>query len=102
MLQDVRGEGVVGGGKGGVGGVRRAPFRRKARRRFGQWIVAWMGREVLAFPIWAWAFFGGVSVSWRGRKFRVGVDMRVREIIRDGDGGGGGGDDGGDVDSKED
>ncbi|KAG8529728.1 uncharacterized protein KY384_005209 [Bacidia gigantensis] len=60
----------------------RAPFadviggKRKLR-----WSIGWLGREVLAFPIWAWAFFGGVSVVWRGRRFRVGVDMRVREIV---------------------
>ncbi|KAL9127468.1 MAG: hypothetical protein Q9217_003668 [Psora testacea] len=58
------------------------PFaQRSAKRRpLNKWLVAWLGREVLAFPIWAWAFYGGVSVQWRGRRFSVGVDMRVREI----------------------
>ena len=54
------------------------------RKGIGTWAVTWLGREVLAFPIWAWAFIGGVSVQWRGRRFIVGVDMRVREI-RQGD-----------------
>lgn len=39
-----------------------------------------MGREVLAFPIWAWAFLGGVTVVWRGRRFWVGTDMVVHEM----------------------
>ena len=50
------------------------------RRGLKGWILAWLGREFLAFPIWAWAFFGGVTVVWRGRKFWVGMDMRVHEI----------------------
>ena len=45
-----------------------------------EWLAAWLGREILAFPIWAWAFWGGVSVVWRGRRFSVGVDMKVRDI----------------------
>lgn len=53
------------------------------RRRLKEWGLAWLGREVLAFPIWAWAFFGGVTVVWRGRKFWVGMDMRVHEIEGD-------------------
>lgn len=39
-----------------------------------------MGRETLALPIWVWAVVGGVSVIWRGRRFWVGVDMKVHEI----------------------
>lgn len=50
------------------------------RRSFRQWFAAWLGREMLAFPIWAWAFYGGVTVTWRDRRFRVGLDMKVREI----------------------
>jgi ceramide glucosyltransferase len=50
------------------------------RREFRSWIPAWIGRELLAFPIWAWAVYGGVTVKWRGKKFRVGMDMRVREV----------------------
>lgn len=54
--------------------------RRGVRRGVGQWVLAWVGREVLAFPIWGWAVGGGVSVVWRGRRFWVGVDMKVHEI----------------------
>jgi len=50
---------------------------------WSQWLLAWLGREVLAFPIWAWAVAGGVTVMWRGRRFWVGVDMRVHEILND-------------------
>ncbi|KAF2021150.1 glycosyltransferase family 21 protein [Aaosphaeria arxii CBS 175.79] len=50
------------------------------RRTFRQWWFAWVGRELSAFPIWTWAFWGGVTVEWRGRKFWVGLDMKVHEI----------------------
>ena len=46
----------------------------------GQWILAWLGREILAFPIWCWAVLGGTTVMWRGRELRVGTDMRVHEV----------------------
>ncbi|KAF2198540.1 hypothetical protein GQ43DRAFT_443250 [Delitschia confertaspora ATCC 74209] len=51
-----------------------------SRRSFPQWFPFWLGRELLAFPIWFWAVWGGVTVTWRGRKFWVGVDMKVHEI----------------------
>jgi ceramide glucosyltransferase len=57
-----------------------AQSQRFQRRPFSAWLLAWIGRELLAFPIWTWAVYGGVTVSWRGRKFRVGTDMRVREV----------------------
>ncbi|KAK8066840.1 ceramide glucosyltransferase [Apiospora hydei] len=47
------------------------------RRPVGEWFLAWLGREFLAFPIWAWAVLLGTSVSWRGEKFRVKSDMTV-------------------------
>lgn len=50
------------------------------RRPFRAWFTAWLGREMLAFPIWLWAVYGGVTVIWRDRQFRVGLDMKVREI----------------------
>ena len=67
---------------GGTSEAERPSFGRITgkRRRLREWILAWLGREVLAFPIWAWAFFGGVTVVWRGRRFWVGMDMRVHEI----------------------
>ncbi|KAF1998198.1 glycosyltransferase family 21 protein [Amniculicola lignicola CBS 123094] len=56
------------------------------RRSFREFWCAWMGREVSACPIWVWAFWGGVTVEWRGRRFWVGVDMKVHEIKERGDG----------------
>ena len=53
---------------------------RSKRRGLGQWILAWLGREVLALPIWIWAVVCGVTVVWRGRKYWVGTDMKVHEI----------------------
>lgn len=61
----------------------RPPRPGTTRRTFGQWLGAWLGREFLALPIWLTAFYGGVTVTWRDRRFRVGLDMKVREI--DGD-----------------
>lgn len=59
------------------------PPKRGSRRPFHEWLVAWIGRESLALPIWLWAFYGGTQVEWRGRKFWVGVDMRVHEITEE-------------------
>lgn len=56
------------------------PLTRLSRRPFLQWLTAWLGREALALPIWFWAFWGGVTVVWRDRKFWVGMDMKVHEI----------------------
>lgn len=53
---------------------------RKTRRTWTNWLSAWIGRELFAFPIWLWAVVGGVTVSWRGRRFWVGMDMKVHEI----------------------
>ena len=75
---------------GGTAELERPSFGRARGERRGlkEWILAWLGREVLAFPIWVWAFIGGVTVVWRGRKFWVGMDMRVHEIEgEDGDAG---------------
>jgi ceramide glucosyltransferase len=52
----------------------------KSRRSFGEWVAAWIGREILALPIWIWACLGGTTVMWRGKKFRVNLDMRVIEL----------------------
>ena len=61
------------------------PLTRLARRPFLHWLMAWLGREAFALPIWIWAFWGGVTVLWRDRKFWVGMDMKVHEIIDDTD-----------------
>ena len=50
------------------------------RRRFRDWLPAWLGREALAFPIWFWAVCGGATVEWRGKKLWVGMDMKVHDI----------------------
>lgn len=56
------------------------PPPRQRRRPFSEWILAWLGREFLALPIWTWAIYGGTTVMWRGKKFRVNIDMTVKEI----------------------
>lgn len=50
------------------------------RRPFRHWLAAWLGRELLALPIWILAVYGGVTVVWRDRRFKVGFDAKVREI----------------------
>jgi ceramide glucosyltransferase len=52
-----------------------------ARRNFIDFLCAWLGREFFALPVWVTAFWGGVTVEWRGRKFWVGLDMKVHEIL---------------------
>ncbi len=52
----------------------------RRRTSLTDWALAWLGREALALPVWTWAVYGGTSVKWRGKRFRVGVDMKVREI----------------------
>lgn len=50
------------------------------RRCFLEWFLAWLGREVLALPIWIWAVLCGSKVTWRGKTFRVDLDASVVEI----------------------
>lgn len=50
------------------------------RRPFGEWAGAWLGRELLALPIWIYACYGGGKVQWRGKWYWVGMDMMVHEI----------------------
>lgn len=56
----------------------RAPWQ--ARRSFLPWLMAWVGRELLTLPIWTWAIWGGVTVTWRDAKFWVGLDMKVHPL----------------------
>ncbi|KAL4760236.1 putative ceramide glucosyltransferase [Aspergillus foveolatus] len=56
------------------------PPRGTTRRRFRHWLAAWLGREILAFPIWFWAIWGGMTVTWRDRQFRIGLDTKAHEI----------------------
>lgn len=53
--------------------------QRHRHRPIGQWMLAWLGRELLAFPIWAWACFGGTTITWRGTNFLTKPDMSVVE-----------------------
>jgi len=50
------------------------------QKPFFEWLAAWLGRELLALPIWIQAVLLGTTVSWRGRKFRVRMDMSVVEV----------------------
>ncbi|RDW61862.1 putative ceramide glucosyltransferase [Aspergillus mulundensis] len=56
------------------------PPRGITRRRFQHWLSAWLGRETLAFPIWFWAIWGGMTVTWRDRQFRIGLDTKAHEV----------------------
>jgi len=47
-------------------------------------LAAWLGREALALPIWMWAIYGGITVNWRGEKFKVGMDGLVHPVEEDG------------------
>ncbi|EAS31132.3 ceramide glucosyltransferase [Coccidioides immitis RS] len=60
------------------------PLRKSsiARRPFREWLFAWLGREALALPIWIWSFYGGTTVVWRDKVFRVGMDMVAYEIAQ--------------------
>ena len=49
-------------------------------RHFLPWLSAWIGREVLAMPIWTTAVLLGRSVNWRGNEFLVRSDMTVEDI----------------------
>jgi ceramide glucosyltransferase len=49
-------------------------------RKFFPWLLTWIGREVLAMPIWTTAVLLGRSVNWRGNEFLVRSDMTVEEI----------------------
>ncbi|KAJ3492869.1 hypothetical protein NLG97_g5093 [Lecanicillium saksenae] len=50
------------------------------KRPFKEWLPAWIGREVLALPIWTVAVLLGTTVSWRGRSFIVNMDGAVKAI----------------------
>ncbi|KAH0594537.1 hypothetical protein MHUMG1_07888 [Metarhizium humberi] len=50
------------------------------RRGFLEWLLAWIGRESLALPVWTWAVLCGTTVTWRGKSFRVNMDTSVVEV----------------------
>ncbi|KAK4164430.1 family 21 putative glycosyltransferase [Cladorrhinum sp. PSN259] len=57
------------------GGIKKKPFL--------TWLWAWLGREVLALPIWTWAVLLGTTVTWRGKHFRVRKDMSAVALDED-------------------
>lgn len=50
------------------------------QRSFGSWLLAWLGRELLALPVWTWAVLFGTTVKWRGKTFHVRLDTSVVEV----------------------
>ncbi|KAK1253203.1 hypothetical protein MKX07_001280, partial [Trichoderma sp. CBMAI-0711] len=50
------------------------------RRRFVEWLPAWIAREALALPIWTRAVLLGTTVNWRGKVFHVRLDTTVEEV----------------------
>ena len=56
------------------------PLARQSWSQFREWALAWFCREALAFPIWAWAVYGGATVEWRGKHFWVSRDMKVHAL----------------------
>jgi ceramide glucosyltransferase len=53
------------------------------KRQFGEWLLAWLGRECFALPVWTWAVFLGTGVNWRGKSFVVRSDMTVVAMDED-------------------
>lgn len=53
------------------------------KRGFGEWFLAWLGRETMALPIWTWAVLLGTTVTWRGKSFKIRPDMSVVELGND-------------------
>lgn len=52
----------------------------RSRRPFREWLPAWLGRELLAFPVWTKAVLLGRTVKWRGRSFKVRPNMSVYAV----------------------
>ncbi|KAJ4256730.1 Ceramide glucosyltransferase [Fusarium torreyae] len=54
------------------GGIKSRPFL--------EFLAAWIGREALAFPVWAYAVCCGNTVNWRGRLFYIHWDTTVDAV----------------------
>lgn len=52
----------------------------RSRRPLREWLPAWLGRELLAFPVWTWAVLLGRTVKWRGKSFKVRPNMSVYAV----------------------
>ncbi|KAF8469455.1 hypothetical protein BDZ91DRAFT_655325 [Kalaharituber pfeilii] len=59
--------------------AREKKIRRKWEESLFGWLLQWLGRETLALPIFLWALVPG-DVYWRGGRYRVGWDGRVKEV----------------------
>ncbi len=44
------------------------------------WLPTWLLREVLALPIWILSLFGGSSVLWRDKPFRINQDLSATPL----------------------
>ncbi|KAJ1921522.1 Ceramide glucosyltransferase [Mycoemilia scoparia] len=53
--------------------------RGRNTEKFGQFVLGWLGREILALPLWIYAIVGN-QVSWRGQKFYLHMDGTVSKI----------------------
>ncbi|KAH6955502.1 hypothetical protein DER45DRAFT_508726 [Fusarium avenaceum] len=49
-------------------------------RKFLEFLAAWIGREALALPVWAYAVVCGNTVNWRGRLFYIHWDTTVEAV----------------------
>lgn len=49
-------------------------------RPFASWLLAWLGRETMALPVWTCAVLLGTTVKWRGKTFDVRLDASVVEV----------------------
>jgi len=45
----------------------------------GQWVLAWLVRELSALPVWIWAVLG-MTVEWRGQLYQLHMDGRASVI----------------------
>lgn len=62
-----------------IRGVREKLIKRRWEGSLTGWLCQWGGREALALPIFLWAMLPG-DVWWRGGRYRVGWDMKVRKV----------------------
>lgn len=45
-------------------------------RGFGQWVIAWLTRELIAFPLWLWAM-SGRRIWWRNHYYKIKPDLEA-------------------------
>lgn len=75
---DVERDGGMGGGAGGRGSWSSTPDA-TLQGQWGKFWLAWIGREVLALPVWTVAMLGN-EVVWRGRRYVMLADGKAREV----------------------